>query len=234
VLVPLKESAEDLLSLQLDGNDFGDSCTEIIAQFQNLESLSLRETRLTNAGLANLARIRSLRHLNISNTHVTPDGLECLADLRLQSVSYLSTDMPDFETAAAALAKVQPRLASLSIAGSELRPEHAKALKLFRHLIRLDLLANAPQPGSMEELSDLHSLQNIRSISTAFSDPHLSALSQCSQIKVLDLSNTSITDKGVSKLRSLKELRVLHASNSISESTAQRLKRAVPGLTLYK
>lgn len=234
ILNPILESAEDLLTLQLDSNDIGDSCTELITGFRNLETLSLRETRITNAGLENIARIRSLRSLNILNTHVTPEGLECLAGLRLRGLTYLSTDMPDFEVAAATLARVLPHLESIAVSGSELRPEHIAALKPFRRLTRLDLLANSPQPGSIEALAQLPAVENIRSISAAFSDPHLAALSHCSQIKSLDLSNTSITDKGISKLRSLKELRILRASAGISDSAAKRLKNAVPGLMLYK
>jgi Leucine-rich repeat (LRR) protein len=142
--------------------------------------------------------------------------------------------MPDFETAAATLARVQPHLEAIAVSGSELRPEHIAALKPFRRLTRLDLLANSPQPGSMEALAQLPAVENIRSLSAEFSDLHLAALSHCSQIKSLDLSNTSITDKGISKLRSLKELRILRASAKISDSAAKRLKNAVPGLMLYK
>ncbi len=234
VLNPILGSAEDLLTLQLDSTDLGDSCTELIAGFPNLTTLSLRETRLTNAGLKNIARIRSLRSLNILNTHVTPEGLDCLAGLKLRSLSYLSTDMPDFEAAAATLARFQPHLETLIIGGSELRPEHVAALKPFRRLTRLDLLANSPQPGSMEAVAQLPAVENIRIISAAFSDPHLVALTHCYQIKSLDLTSTSITEKGISKLRSLKELRILRTSAKITDTAAQRLKNAVPGLKLYK
>ena len=234
VLTPLLESAEDLLSLQLVGENFGDSWTEVLNGFHNLETLNLSSTEVTNSGLSNLSRLRSLRNLNIQNTHVTPEGLESLAGLRLRSVSFLSTDMPDFEAAAAALAKVQPHLESLPVAGAELRPEHVAALKAFRHLTRLDLLTNQPQPGSIEALCVLPALENLRSGSPNFCDDHLEALTRCSQLNSLDVSSTSVTDKGLAKLRSLKELRLLRAPKDISDSTAQRLRRVIPGLNLYR
>src|SRR5262249_61491710 len=56
------------------------------------QSLDLGGTQVTDAGLAEVARLTDLQSLNISNTKVTDKGLKHLAGLKKLQELYLYTD----------------------------------------------------------------------------------------------------------------------------------------------
>ena len=62
-----------------------------VAALGKLRNLDLRQTRVTNAGLAKLADLRELRFVNVDGTQVTRDGLEQLR----QAIPNLKTS-PDY------------------------------------------------------------------------------------------------------------------------------------------
>ncbi len=55
----------------------------------DLRALTLNHTRITDAGLVNLAKIRHLSHLSLEYTQVTDEGLLHLCDLRELSCVHL-------------------------------------------------------------------------------------------------------------------------------------------------
>ena len=76
-----------------------------------LQSLALYHTRITDAGLKNLAGLSSLRTLSLGRTQVTDAGLKSLAGLKnLQSL-----DLSETKVTEAGVAELQKALAKVQI-----------------------------------------------------------------------------------------------------------------------
>jgi hypothetical protein len=58
-----------------------DAIERIVAAFPRLESLSLDEAQLTDAGLVHIGKLTQLHYLNISQTKITDEGLPALIGL---------------------------------------------------------------------------------------------------------------------------------------------------------
>jgi Leucine-rich repeat (LRR) protein len=79
---PRPTGAEDVLRLFLNMTPVSDAGLKELADFKNLQYLSLGSTRVTDAGLKELAGFKNLEYLDLSATRVTDAGLKELAGLK--------------------------------------------------------------------------------------------------------------------------------------------------------
>ena len=86
-----------LESLQMDEHpQINDEVVEqIVARFPRLTQLGLNRTRISDRGLAALAKLKTLRNLSLASTAVTDAGVERLAALPLESLRLDHTAITD-------------------------------------------------------------------------------------------------------------------------------------------
>lgn len=74
--------ADQIYELNLAGTKVTDEGLAVLARMKNLHRLHLERTGVTDAGLANLTDLPSLEYLNLYGTSVTDDGLQQLKALK--------------------------------------------------------------------------------------------------------------------------------------------------------
>jgi len=83
-----------LLNLFLDDTHVTDAALDTIVKFPNLQSLSLNNTRVSDAGLAKLVGHKKLLQLRLNGTDITDAGLELLKELpNLSSLEMSDTNL---------------------------------------------------------------------------------------------------------------------------------------------
>ncbi len=86
LLEPLRQQ---LVWLRLDDASIHDESMDVVARLTNLTRLYLRNTKVTDAGLAKLQSLKQLQVLNLVNTPVTEKGLLQLKELKALRTVYL-------------------------------------------------------------------------------------------------------------------------------------------------
>jgi hypothetical protein len=104
-----------------------DEDMELVKAFPRLESLSLMDGGITDAGLAPLAEMTQLRYLDIYRARITDEGLRHLGGLsRLERLTL--SDVPITDAGLAPLERL-PRLRWLSLSGTQVTDAGAAELK---------------------------------------------------------------------------------------------------------
>lgn len=110
-LVPVKDLAARLYSLNLRGTGITDAGLAQIKEIRSLVRLHLEKTPLTDAGLEHLAGLENLEYLNVYGTAVTDAGLKKLVGLKkLKSLYVWQTQVTD-----AGVAELKAALPELKI-----------------------------------------------------------------------------------------------------------------------
>ena len=193
--------------LDLRGTTAADADLEPLddARYGGVTAVLLARTRVTDAGLAFLARLPRLAVLDLYGTAVTGSGFAHLGDLPLRKLDITGTAADD--SALAAL-RVLP-LAELSAGATRITGRglaHLQGLPL----VRLDLSHTAVDDDGLARL------------------PALPALTW------LDLSYTAVTDRGLPSLEKLPALAELQlAGTAASAAGIERLKAARPALQIH-
>ena len=73
-------AAEEVVSLELEQTDVTDAGLKELSGLINLEKLDLNQVKVTNAGIKELAPFKKLRELNLWGTKVTDAGLKGLSN----------------------------------------------------------------------------------------------------------------------------------------------------------
>jgi Leucine-rich repeat (LRR) protein len=229
----LQGALPSLETLSLSGTNMSDDCFQFLGKFPRLTNLSLNQTEVTDSGLALLTSMHGLRQLSVIGTQVTLDGLSKLSELKLETLGFLSTDMPDFGPVAETIAARLPKVTGLVIGGTEIDVENIEALKVFRPLKSLNLLNNAVDAPSIEVLAKLHGLESLSSTSRTVNDWCLAPLQEVRELKSLTISNARISNGGLMQLRNCRKLRFVDVTNSsVTDSGAELLERAAAGMVV--
>jgi internalin A len=182
-------------------------------------------SRLTDAGLKELAGLKSLRWLALINTQVTGTGLKELAGLKgLQGLDLRGTRVTDAGLKELAGLK---RLQTLDLGGLTI-DAGLKELAALTSLQRLDLACAEVTDKGLKELAGLKGLQWLNLNSTKVTDQGLKELAGLTGLRELNLGNTRVTDRGLKELAGLKRLQTLLLSST--QVTDKGLK-ALAGLT---
>ena len=79
---------DQVVSVNFGNSKITDAGLRELAKLQNLKGLSLEDTKITDAGLKNVARLENLQDLWLHNTSITDVGLKEVAKMKqLKSVS---------------------------------------------------------------------------------------------------------------------------------------------------
>lgn len=167
-------------------------------------SLNLRDTKVTNAGLKRLPALKRLTTLR-ANNWIRGDGLReiaCLKNLTALksagSQGFADSDMKGIAGFS--------ELTSLSLFGMRVTDAAMMPVGKMPMLAKLDLEYTGVTDQGLKELAGLPSLSVLNLRLTSVSDVGLQHLRGCTNITELDLIATKVTDAGLEHLLSFKKL----------------------------
>lgn len=88
-LKTLLQLKENIIWLNIAGNNVTDNGMETISQFKNLERLKLDQNPVTDKGIAKLDSLTNIKSLNLYNTKITRDCLVALSKLKSLKTVYV-------------------------------------------------------------------------------------------------------------------------------------------------
>jgi internalin A len=185
----------------------GDDALLYLGQIPKLDSVDIRETGITGAGLKFLGGLRSLQFLNLSGTPLADDALANVSALPVLAM----LDVHDTPLTDAALAHLKRMtwLANLNLAGTRVTDDGLAALQAMTGLYWLNL------------------------DNTAVSDQALASLSALPKLTQLTIRNARITDAGISSLTGFPALTNLQVrGDHITSAVIKALEAKRPGLII--
>ena len=197
--VPLTESAQTIVSLDLAGTDVTDQRLKQWAQLKNLTTINLQATKVTDVGLKYLAQLKNLESLDLQYTNVTAAGLKELAGLK--KLWFLGLSENQMNDATLRVLREIGLLHQLCHSGTA-RNERPKSVE---EVVYLSLCRS---PVSDEGIRELRAFKNLA---------------------WLDLRETHVTDAGLKELAGLKNLASLFLNNTqVTEAGVAELQKALP------
>jgi hypothetical protein len=110
--------------------------------------------RITDLGVAKLAKLKNLRRLNLSGARVTPEGIQVLQSLPLERLTLWASESLD-NTAVAALVGI-PTLADLDLSYTKIDDQALGHLAKLPNLKRLYLTETQVTPEAVEAFRKQH------------------------------------------------------------------------------
>jgi DNA-binding beta-propeller fold protein YncE len=177
-----------LETLTLIQTNIGDAGLMHLEGLPSLKSITLHMSLVTNAGMRSLSRIPSLEQLDLENVPVTDDGVAQLAGLvKLKKLLLSHTKISD-----AGLARL-------------------------RNLVNLEELGldhTAVTDAGLAQLSGLKKLKELDLEHTAITDAGLKSLVVLPRLETLNLRYTKVSTPGLGQLQGLTELKRLWAGHA--------------------
>ncbi len=195
--------------------------------------LCLNLTKVTDAGLKELAGLKNLQALYLAGTQVTDAGLKELAGRKsLQTLDVRGTKVTD--VGLKELAGLQS-LQSLYLTDCQVTDVGLKELAGLKSLQVLNLGNTKVTGAGLKELAGLKSLQALYLYDTAVTDAGLKDLAALKSLQMLNLAHCSgVTDaalKDLAALKSLKDLRTYLTKVSAAGNAA--LRKDLPGCNIH-
>jgi hypothetical protein len=172
----LREAREDGQTSQLRYFDahMTDDELAVLKKLPRIKDLTLCNTKVTDAGLANLTDLRQLSRLHL---------IGCFSDTGLKHVERL------------------PRLRELSLRGTRVTDDGLKRLQGFARLQHLDLSDTQVTDTGLEHLTQLKQLRTLDLHDTKVTDAGLRHLNCLRELGELWLEGTQVTDTGLAELQ---------------------------------
>jgi hypothetical protein len=173
-----------------------------LASMTDLHSLDLHRTNITDDGLKELTGFKKLKWLNISSvlgeSKITDAGVKNIAGkLDLQMLILSGTQVTDAGVKELAAFK---NLKLLWLHGNNISDASAKTLSSLSDLEELNLGFTRITDDTVKQLAGLKKLQVLSTSNTKTSDASLKALAELKNLRELYLSDTT-TEAGVAELR---------------------------------
>lgn len=196
----------------------GDLALRYLRGLPQLESLNLRGTEVTDAGLANLSGLVNLRSLNLWSTAVSDAGLAHLRGAtRLQSLVLAHTKVTD-----AGLAQLQrcTQLESLDLSGLAISGSSLVHFRGMSRLRSLDLAMTQVPDAALANLQGLSQLESLNLSGSLVTDAGMDWIAGLTRLKSLNLGSTRVTDRGLARVAGLTRLETLNLGGGMAISDA--------------
>ncbi len=204
--------------LDLVGSDVTNDGIDYITDLP-LESLRLDATKLTDEGIAKLAKIKTLRVLYIGDNPLLTAGgikpLEALPNLRVLSVNAAPIGDEDLK----ALENFKA-LVFIDLGGTRVQGDGFVYLKQLPNLRSLYLTGLKLSKKGVKNLAELSNLEELEARGVEASDDLIEALLQMKNLHYLNLSETELANDQLAKLSRLKHLTTLRIERCPQLSTA--------------
>jgi beta-lactamase regulating signal transducer with metallopeptidase domain/Leucine-rich repeat (LRR) protein/tetratricopeptide (TPR) repeat protein len=207
-LAALKD-VQQITTLDLSDSDVTDAGLARLEEMTGLKQLDLnRCANITDAGLTHLKPLKNLRRLSLFGDHITDAGLANLKDLvDLQTLQLFGSDqITDHGLANIAAMK---HLKDLNLSGSQITDSGLTSLDdLKLQGLWLDD-CNGITDAGMPCLAKMTSLRRLGLDRTQLTDAGLKQLSSLKDLDTLSLDGTRITDAGLANLKDMRRMAVL-------------------------
>ncbi|MDB5329251.1 MAG: inlA 3 [Phycisphaerales bacterium] len=218
-VLPLLKDLPGLEQIMLSG-DVTDAGLPALAHLPRLERLHISETRITDEGFRELAKLRGLTTLSISGNgessppYINGSNLSALLQLpKLEDLNLSGTHVND-----ATLAPLKDFTGLKTLALS--KPMHGddvgrvsdatcRNIAALSNLATLDLSGTDVTDAGVGQLALLVNLTELDLSNTAVTDVGMPSLARLTNLRTLKLKNTRITDAGLKALHGLTEMSVL-------------------------
>ena len=190
--------------------NFDDKCLEAIAGMSQLEQLDLQDcNRVTESGLAALAKFPKLRNLRLWGPTITDNVLGHVKDA--QELRALSLEQSAIGKDGLAHIAGLPNLTELKLYGSNnVDVDAIEQIKGMTKLTSLDLRSTSAVSRAMTHLTGLTALKELDLSETAVGDKGLAEIARLENLEDLNLWLTTATDAGMEHVGKLKKLRRLN------------------------
>lgn len=223
-----------LREVDLSETDVSDLDLALIAKLP-LTSISLRDTKISDSGVAHLEALSSLEKLELSSTRVTTDCLDSLIQLpRLVEIEFPKSLLIDENMDRIVRLR---QLTHLYAAGSELTDKGLAQIAKLENLESLTLDSCIVTDAGLVAVSKLSKLKHLQLRYTKTTDQGLRHLETLSSLKELDLNSTAVSDVGMASISQLTNLNALHLdSTQVTDSGMANLEslKGLEVLSLYE
>ena len=190
---------------------------------EEILTLDLAGTTVTDVGLKELAGLRNLTTLSLYGIQVTDKGLRVLDDLgllhALQNAGGLDGKRPT----------KADEVVSLYLSNTRLTDTGLKGLERFKNLTELELHATEVTDDGLKQLRGFHKLTLLSLSYTKVTDSGLKELASFKGLVTLSLEGTKVTDAGLTEVVGLKNLSKLYLSKTMVTATGvAELKKSLP------
>ncbi len=214
-----------LKALMLVETDVTDNGLRPIRGLKSLTKLYLQSEKLTDAGLAHLAELSSLEILEVMSPGITDAGLAHIAKLRSLRELYIWS--PKIRGPGLVHLAKLPSLMNLNLTGNHFGDAGLKYLQTLGSVKKLKLggMLNLTDAG-LANLSNCLQLRDLNLANTQITGAGLAHLSRLAKLESLNLYNTSVGDEGLTHLKpltSLKSLNLWKTTNTSGEVTDKGL-----------
>lgn len=234
-----------LKHLQILGGRFSDAGFQQLLKLQQLVSVNLYDTELTDARLAQVATLPALSHLQLTvNPQLTANGLRSLT--KCPRLQHLELGL-EVGAAGAEIAATLPHLKNLSAYADQLSDQSALALQDKLTLLRLQGTDGGKQPLSRELTERISKMKSLEELNFIFlSDPRtplvnftsidpkaITALTSLPKLSTIVFEGCAIDDANLLQLADLKPLRSLTlAITKVTPAGLAKFRAARPDVTV--
>ena len=214
---------EELETLVLSLTSITDSALVGLEGLAKLKELDIHDTLVTDAGMPHILALPQLEILRLSDTVVSDEGLRTLSQHpKLKRLKLKHTRITD--EGLKHLGNLSS-LESLYLEGTSITDEGLK------HLERLNIghLCLAGTSVTGEGLGRWKNMRSLDLSDTHTNDAALREIGLLEDLWAIDLDGTDITDQGLEHLHGLKNVWCVNIENTaVSPSAVERLRRALP------
>lgn len=197
----------------------------------NLKVLRIRDIPLSDNGIANLSRLTSLTHLELGTTEITDRGLAFVAGLtQLEELHIRSRYLTD---AGISHLKDLRNLQSLTIGGPGITDRSLETISKLQNIVALNVAGTQISGEGFRHWAG-HRLSSLHLGLNRIADGHLFHLQHLPSLRELSLGEPDVTDKGIEHLRLLTRLTALRLRTGISERGAAILKESLPNCNRFE
>ncbi len=231
--VELLNRLNDLQMVSLENSRLGDSVLRTIGRLPELRRLYLGGGALSGKGLAELGGLQQLEHLSLRNESVTDAAFAELPPLRsLQSLGLDGTHISN--NSLKHLARY-PDLRTLWLDRTEITAEGLTELQPLANLAVLYLSETNISGDGLAALKKLPSLRNVSLKRCQLATEDMALLSGLENLEMLGFDHTSVGDEHLALLDNLPKLRVLWLSGckDVTDASLERIGQFQSLQTLY-
>lgn len=189
----------DATSIRMDGKGFGDEQLRLLKPFQKLSELTLIDSRVTDAGMKDVARCVNLTRLDLKGTAITDVGLNEIAKLKkLKTLSLVRTRISD--TGLVELAGLK-ELRQLYLANTNTTDDGARTLVNITELTHLGVIGTKITAAGFAELSKHGNLKTLLVGGARITEDCVEQFMKFKNLAELNVGNSRITEAGLQKIK---------------------------------
>ncbi len=219
----------NLISLQLDGNQFTPVGLWYLEELTQLEQLSIKVDGDADEFFSYLSRLPKLSQLSIYDgdaKNVSLEGIENLHEIHTLSISFGNVPGRTLQSLAGLT-----KLKNLTLSNATFQSADMDVFRKLNNLEHLNLHHCEFPADNFDAFEGLEKVQHLAISHSNLIDAAMLSLSKLKSLNYLYLHLTPITDKGLENLRDAQRLETLHLRNTdVTQAGVDWLSEKLPNL----